>query len=228
MRTSSTFSLSEEAFLLNSLHEIVKIWASGSGKASFSLDVRDGKANRSLGFQLGHPSDQHYDPGAQPHQRPPHDQQQDVVQQKRRHKGPNRREKDRARAAAHQARLQSAAAAPAKCDTADPAVIKLPFSGKLLPLKRKPSQAPHHDTTPSTSSLLSPTTPKKLTSTSEPTFKKYLDVSIVKKQLFPHQLSQGDEEISTSQNYQKREKKLWTRLFETSNNVITSSFFTYR
>ena len=65
MRTSSKFSLTEEAFLLNSLHEIVKIWASGSGKASFSLDVCDGKANLSLGFQLGHPCDQHYDPSAQ-------------------------------------------------------------------------------------------------------------------------------------------------------------------
>ena len=74
MRTSSTFSLTEEAFLLNSLHEIVKNWAAGSGKDSFRLDVSDGKANLSLGFQLGHPGEQHYDPGAQPHHLP-HDQQ---------------------------------------------------------------------------------------------------------------------------------------------------------
>ena len=214
--SSSTFSLTEEAFLLNSLHEIVKIWARGSGKASFSLDVSDGQANLSLGFQLGHPGDQHYDPGAHLHHHHPHDQQQDVVQQKRRHKGPKRREKDRARAAAHQARLQSEETAPpAKPDTAAPAAVKLPFSGKLLPLKSKPSPAPFEATTPSTSSSFSPTTPKKLSSTIEPTFKKYVDVSAVKKQLFPYQLSQGDEEIPTSKNYQEREKNLWTRLFET-------------
>jgi hypothetical protein len=217
--SSSTFSLTEEAFLLNSLHEIVKIWARGKGKASFSLDVSDGLANLSLGIQLGHPSDQHYDPGAQLHHLSPREQPQDVVQQRRRHKGPKRREKDRARAAAHQARLQSQAAAPANLGTADPAVVKLPFSGKLLPLNTKPTTAPLPATTPSTSSSTSPTTPKKLFSTLEPAFKKYLDVSIVKKQLFPHQLSHGDdqpaaEEIQPNQNYQEREKMLWTRLFE--------------
>ena len=216
--SSSTFSLTEEAFLLNSLHEIVKIWARGSGKASFSLDVSDGQANLSLGIQLGHPGDQHYDPGAQPCHLPPHDQQQDVDQKKRRHKGPKRREKDRARAAAHQTRLQSEAAAPAKLDTADPGVVMLPFSGKLLPLYPKPSAAPLPSTPSTTSSTMSPNTPKKLLSTSQPTSKKYVDVSVVKKQLFPHQLSQADdhhaaEEIS-SQNYQEREKILWSRLFE--------------
>ena len=69
--SSSTFSLTEEAFLLQSLHEIVKIWARGVGKASFSLDVHDGKANLNLGIQLGHPSEQHYDPGDQPKPPPP-------------------------------------------------------------------------------------------------------------------------------------------------------------
>ena len=65
---------------------------------------------------------------------------------------------------------------------------------------------------------MSPTTPKKLPSASGPPLKKYLDVSVVKKQLFPHQLSppvyaldhHTAEEIPTSQNYQKREKDLWS------------------
>ena len=220
MKTSSSnFSLTEEEFLLNSLHEIVKIWARGSGKASFSLDVSDGQANLSLRFQLGHPGDQHYDPGAHLHHHHPHDQQQDDVQQKRRHKGPKRRAKDRARAAAHQARLQSEAADPARLVTAAPAVVKLPCSGKLLPLNTKTSVATLEATTPSTSSSISPTTPKKLQSTSEPPFSKYLHVRVVKKQLFTHQESPGDthhaaEEIPTSQNYQEREN-LWTRLFKT-------------
>ena len=216
--SSSTFNPTEEAFLLNSLHEIVKIWARGSGKASFSLEVSDGQANLSLGIQLGHPGDQHYDPGAHLHHHHLHDQQQDVIKPKRRHKGPKRREKDRARAAAHQARLQPDEAAPVTLVTAAPAV-KLPFSGKLLPLNTKPSVAsPQAIKTPSTLSSMSPTTPKKLPSTSDPPFKKYLDVSLVKKQLFPHQLSPPDdaaEEIPTSQNYQEREKQIWRRLFKT-------------
>ena len=145
MKTSScTFSLSEEAFLLNSIHEIIKIWARGSRKASFSLDVSDGQANLSL-----------------------------VVHPKRRHK-----KKDRTCAAAYQARLQPEEAAPARHFlAAAPAVVKQPFSGKLLPLNSKPPEATlESKTPPSTSSSMSPTTPKKLPSTSGAPLKKYLDV----------------------------------------------------
>ena len=129
-------------------------------------------------------------------------------------KAPKRREKDHARAAAHQACLQSEAAARTKADRAAPITVELPFSGKLLPLKTKPSPAPSKTTTPSTSLSFYPSTPKKLSSTEEPIFKKYIDVNVVKKQLFPNKLSQGDQ-IPSSKNYQKREQNLWRRLFET-------------
>ena len=55
----TTFSLSEEAFLLRSLKEVVLVWTRGSGQASFNLTVEDGRANLQLGFQLGSPSDSH-------------------------------------------------------------------------------------------------------------------------------------------------------------------------
>jgi hypothetical protein len=41
-------SYSEEAFLLNSLHEVVKVWASGSGKADFQLKIDNGTAEPEL------------------------------------------------------------------------------------------------------------------------------------------------------------------------------------
>jgi hypothetical protein len=117
-----------------------------------------------------------------------------------------------ARAAAHQARLQSQAAAPPKLDKAVSAVVKLPFSGKLLPLYPKPSAAPLPATPSLTSSSMFPTTPRKLLSTSQPTIKKYWDVNVVNKQLFPHQLSQADDHHAadelSSQNYQEKEKIL--------------------
>ena len=59
MKTNTTFSHSEEAFLLSSLHEVVKVWASGNGKASFSLNIENGSAELQLAFKLGHPSEEH-------------------------------------------------------------------------------------------------------------------------------------------------------------------------
>ena len=53
------FSLSEEAFLLDSLREVTKVWGRASGKASFNLSIEDGQANLHLGFQLGLPGDLH-------------------------------------------------------------------------------------------------------------------------------------------------------------------------
>ena len=50
-----------EAFLLNSLHEEVKVGSRGSGQAKFELTICDGVADLSLNFKLGHPSDKHCD-----------------------------------------------------------------------------------------------------------------------------------------------------------------------
>ena len=88
---SIPFSLSEEAFLLNSLHEVTKVWARATGKATFNLSVQDGQAHLQLGFQLGMPGDPHLPP-YQP--------------SKPRFKTSVRKERDRVRAAEHQAKIK--------------------------------------------------------------------------------------------------------------------------
>ena len=66
----------EEAFLLSSLHEVVKVWANGIGQAKFDLNICDGVADLSLNFKLGHPKQQHCDPPNAPLQ-PDHDYHDD-------------------------------------------------------------------------------------------------------------------------------------------------------
>ena len=124
----------------------MKVWASGSGEAKFDVSIENGVAKLNLSFTLGNPSDPHYEPiyaAQQAPQHVPHDDLQYVPQQQasgRRRKGPARREKDRARAAAYQATRQMKVVATAT-DTAAtvsvPLTVKLPFSGNLLPLEKK-------------------------------------------------------------------------------------------
>ena len=71
----------------------MNVLASASGKASFNLSVHDGKANLQLGFQLGLPGDLHL----------PHQNRQHVSPK---FKGSVRKERDRVRAAEHQAKLR--------------------------------------------------------------------------------------------------------------------------
>ena len=84
------FSMTEEAFLLSSLKEVVKVWGMGTGHASFNFTVENGKGSLQLGFQLGLPHEVHVYPQGHP-----------------RRKCPARRERDRKRAAAFQARVQA-------------------------------------------------------------------------------------------------------------------------
>ena len=49
---TTNFSYSEEAFLLNSLHEVVKVWASGKGKADFQLKIKMEQLSYSLPLGL--------------------------------------------------------------------------------------------------------------------------------------------------------------------------------
>ena len=58
-KPQTTFSYSEEAFILSSLREVSKVWARGTGHATFNLNIVDGFANLQLGFTLGRPSDPH-------------------------------------------------------------------------------------------------------------------------------------------------------------------------
>ena len=80
----------EEHFLLSSLSEFVKVWASGN-QAFLNVKCENGRATLSLGFQLGIPQS--------PHNYFPH---QNFFPHPARQKGPSRLARDRERAAKHQ------------------------------------------------------------------------------------------------------------------------------
>ena len=125
----TNYSYSEEAFLLSSLQEVAKVWARGTGQASFHLNILDGMAQLELSFKLGGPGDLHCDPVhalVPPPPFPPYHEDQ----RPRRRKGPGRLERDRLRAEKHRAKVS-------KHERAEAAVsaVKLPFSGKILPVK---------------------------------------------------------------------------------------------
>ena len=101
--TANYFNHTEEAFLLSSLHEVVKVWARGSGQANFGLNVSNGSAELNLSFTLGHPSDLHHVPPQFNHPNPDQDQEQHSKKKKMGRKTAARRERDRARAQAYQA-----------------------------------------------------------------------------------------------------------------------------
>ena len=190
---TSTYNYTEEAFLLSSLQEMVKVWASGSGKAGFNLSISDGLAELQLNFQLGHPSEAHFDLKNLPqcHQPPQQQVHQPLDEaflpvRRRRRKGPTRRARDRVRAEEHQARTLAAA----------PAVI-LPFAGKILPVQ--PKLVPQEDfnsaasagnpsaaaaVTPPAAGLPPAVRPGKPSSTPNQNHRRTVDINIAKKQLF--------------------------------------------
>ena len=147
MDTSTNFDNSEEAFVWSSFREVLKVWRKGSNEASFNLDIKNGKATLQLNFMLGNPSDPHCDdhcppqPDGYPHPHLNNHHPHGPADHGRRgrRKGPARIQKDRARAAAFQASKLGAAAsaAPTAVTESVPAAVKLPFSGSLLPLKKK-------------------------------------------------------------------------------------------
>ena len=107
------FSLTEEAFFLNCVGEVRKVWASKSGQAKLNIFAKKGIADLQLNFQLGPPEDYHL-----PHQ--PHHSQNPP-----RYKTPARLAKDRARAAAHQ-QAQLLRSSSTKSDDSIPALPSTP------------------------------------------------------------------------------------------------------
>ena len=114
------YSQSEEAFLLSCVHEVIKVWSS-KGQATLNLSVKDGHAAVHLGFQLGDPEQAHA-PNQQPAQ-----------PQFPKFKSPAKKQKDRARAAEHQRKLQHHAI------TAAPAINALRSSSLVHPTKPPPT-----------------------------------------------------------------------------------------
>ena len=230
----------EEAFLLSSLNEVVKVWARGSGQAKFDLSICDGVADLSLNFKLGHPSDQHCEP---PHQTFQHDQpdaQHEEPDKEPFHPVPQpksqaRREKNRLRAARH--RAATAVATAAAADSASASTVILPFKGKILPVIRKeeataaPQTAaptsPDPAATPTSSTSTTASTIEAAASAASPklvrpvkasqTQPTSFDAKFVKKKLFPipsnHQVPPRNPDVGKRKCYKMKEDDLWTKLF---------------
>ena len=137
--TQTRSNYTEEAFLLSSLQEVVKVWARGFGQAKFDLNICDGVADLSLNFKLGHPNEQHCEPvhlPPHPHHSHPHHHQQDYGQDtphpNQNRKSKSQRERNRRRAAQHRAATAAVAVT---------AVI-LPFTGNLLPVNKRNTPLP--------------------------------------------------------------------------------------
>jgi len=162
----SSFSFEKRHFLLSKLDEIIQLWDRGFGHGSFYFAVNDGVPYLQTGLELELEDDHHL-----PHSQTQHHVSQPCYQgsrnaqrqeQKRtRGRGPAQQMKNRERAAAHQARLKAAtvtgAAAAASVADSSSNVLKLPFSGVILPLKKKHVQdVPAPPSPPPSSSRSSP------------------------------------------------------------------------
>ena len=100
----------EEAFILASLKEFVRLWGSGI-QASFHLECRNRKAWFKLATELGAPSSHHFIPSQGPSQDHHHSPHGNGGVPPRR-QGPGRRRRNQARAAAHRARQSEQLANP--------------------------------------------------------------------------------------------------------------------
>ena len=230
--TTTTFNYTEEAFLLSSLQEVVKVWARGSGQASFDLQVTNGVADLKLGFRLGHPADLHSEPAPPPpHLNPQqvHHPNQDHFRPHRRQKGPKRRERDRKRAEMYEHRHH-----PQK---ATPVAVLLPITGKLLPVIKSPPQTPPLPegsqaagpaacTQPQPFQAVTPPAAPNLLAAVRPTKSegspRYVDSNIAKKKLFPTDPPPDSRQVDPSastferKSFQKKEDDLWAKLFDIS------------
>ena len=227
--TANFFNHTEEAFLLSSLQEVVKVWARGTGHADFGLNVNDGVAELKLSFTLGHPYDLHCTPPQFVSPNP--DQDQGEFRKKKRHrKSEARCERDRARAQTYQA---------SQAQKIRKSNLILPFAGKLLPVNKAASH--EHATAvpaiavPAAATPTAPTsegsrpapavpavTPTGMATPPDATLKtrknethqKYIDVSVAKKQLFPNpQKSPPSRQQIGRKSYQMKEEDIWTKLF---------------
>ena len=172
-KTNFNFSLTKEAFLLSSLQEVVKVWARGSGQASFNLNIHDGVAELQLGFKLGSPSELHcHGPPLQEHQQEEQHHQQPCYPHHRL-KGQGRRRRDHQRAQQFKAALATKQDAPA---------VRLPFTGKLLPVTKPPNR---DSLSPSeAASSAAPTPPTTAATTSSPA------APLTSPVLYPHKPTQ--------------------------------------
>ena len=130
----TAFSAEKRIFLLSKLDEVIKLWERGYGQGSFYFTVDNGVPSLHTGLQVGL-EDDHVPDLQQP--QPCHQGFQDPHSQtrKKRVRGPAQMAKNRKRAADHQARIRAATATTVTVDSVS-SVVKLPFSGNILHLKK--------------------------------------------------------------------------------------------
>ena len=131
----------EEAFVLSSLKEFVRLWGSGC-QALFHLECKDSKASLQFSTKLGYPADRHFVPHV-PLQE--HHGYQGAEQQPHhlpRKKGPAQKERDRARAAAHRAR-QSTAVAADSSEQSRPLPVPSPPPSRAASAVKPPDPQPN-------------------------------------------------------------------------------------
>ena len=137
----TAFSAEKRIFLLSKLDEVIKLWERGYGQGSFYFTVDDGVPSLHTGLQVGLEDDPVPDL-QQPLPQPCHQGSQGPHSQtrKKRVRGPAQMAKNRERAAAYQARIRAATATAVTVasvrSTENPSVVKLPFSGNILHLKK--------------------------------------------------------------------------------------------
>ena len=240
---SSSFSPDKRQFLLSKLDEIIKVWSHGVGKGSFYFTVNDGVPNLQTGLEVGLEDDTRQET---PHPRQlcpePHYQgfQDPRIRTAKRRRGPAQMAKNRARAAAHQARLKAVSAncspATLEADSASslvaslPVTVKLPFSGNMLPLKKNPRAVSSSQRQPSVASTSSspppPSTPSSyaaVVSAVPPPVKKVgtelslTNISSAKKNLFPVFPVNNCPIMPSSQclrgTFKKKENEMYDKIF---------------
>jgi hypothetical protein len=138
--SSNTFTMAKRQYLHSKLDEILRVWDRGTGVGSFIFIVKNGIPDFEFCTKLNFTN---VSPPVNSH---PH--QSNYRHGQRRHRGPGRRERDRLRAAKHQAALAAqtaAAAVPAS---------KFPGKGQVIgngtkptlpiPLQKGDVFPPHH------------------------------------------------------------------------------------
>ena len=120
----------EEAFFLANVKEFVKLWGSGR-RANLQLECQNGEAMIKFSSQLGAPADRHFTPYVPQHGL--HETRHPFP----RYRGPKQRERDRARAAAHRAKLANQANA-----SSEPAAAAVASDSGTKPTPSVPSAEP--------------------------------------------------------------------------------------
>ena len=151
-------SRSNSQFVVASLTEFLSVWAHG-GKASLNLSTSDGLTTVGFTCTLGHPGASHSIPAFSP---PPSPPTSSPFRQPR-YRGPAEKEKNRVRAARHQAAQAEAAASadPAspviEIDPVSPVTVTSPVTSTStsVPVISSPVTAPVMSTTSSPSSKVS-------------------------------------------------------------------------